>query len=188
MSTSDLERELARRRHPSSGLPPSQAERLSVEDALAYKRRGNLPDAHGRSLRLVLEIDGDDRLKRLSELRSKYEPDYHEAPTWRRPGSKPINVVPLRATGLASNAPLPWWEDPAIAELEERWRATGEVHGVVVPQEFRGFVYKTALALRAAAKEVSVTSICDSIERWLPVEEAGRIRAVLERANGLDRD
>lgn len=179
MSTRDLEIELARRRKPDSELPPSKAERLSVEDALAYRNAGNLPDAKDRSLRLVLIIGHPDELTYLDSKRSLYEPDYHDAPSWRREGSRPVNVVPLRDPNVAPESSGPWWDDPQLGALEREWRDRGTVAGLPVPGEYRGFVYKTVLALRSAGREVTVETVADSISRWVPPDEAARIRAAL---------
>ncbi len=183
MSTSDLERELARWRDPSADRGPSNALRLSVEEALAYRNAGNLPDDDGRSLRLVLYVDGPEDLSALQRKRVLYEPDFHDAPRWRREGSKPVNVVPLRKPGVAPSPPEAWWEERDLAALEEEWRTSGRVGGLVVPAEYRGFVYKTVLALKAVGREVTADSVADSIARWLPPFEADRIRAALRTAN-----
>ena len=58
-----------------------------------------MPDEDGRSLRIVLHVRDALDVRRLSERRLAFEPDFHEAPTWRREGSKPINVVPLLVGG-----------------------------------------------------------------------------------------
>lgn len=184
MSTRDLEIELARRRNPSSELPPSNAERLSVQDALAYRNAGNLPDEKDRSLRLVLIIGRSDELTYLDSRRSLYEPDYHEAPAWRREGSRPVNVVPLRDKDVGPESPGAWWDDPELGALEREWRDHGTVGGLPVPGEYRAFVYKTVLALRSAGREVTVDTVADSIARWVPADEAVRIRTALEAAGG----
>lgn len=180
MSTKDLELELARRRKPDSAVPPSNAQRLSVEDALAYRNAGNLPDEKDRSLRLVLIIGRPDELTYLDSKRSLYEPDYHDAPAWRREGSRPVNVVPLRDPNVAPESSGPWWDEPQLGALEREWREHGTVAGLPVPGEYRGFVYKTVLALRSAGREVTVDTVADSISRWVPPDEAARIRAALE--------
>lgn len=181
MSVDDLELELARHRHLDKALPPSHAVRLSVEEALAYRNAGNLSDELDRSLRLVLRIDRPEDFRGLHRRRLDFEPDYHSAPTWRREGSRPVNVVPLRDPGLAGGIDA-WWEDPAIAELERRWQESGRVEGIAIPGEYRSFVYKTVVALRDAGRPVTVDSICDSIARWLP-GEAETVRAALRAAN-----
>jgi hypothetical protein len=183
MSTGELERELRRRRAPESSMPPSGARRLSIADALAYRNAGNLPDANGRTLRLVLWANRSPGAPSLEERRMRYEPDYHEAPTWRRPGSVPVNVVPLRSI---EGPPVPdqaWYERPELAALEAEWVATGALSGMRIPAELRGFVYKTVLALRSAGEEVGVGSVVASVSRWLPSEDAERVRAGLEAVN-----
>lgn len=179
MSTSDLERELARRRGTGEDVPPSRAQRLSVADALAYRNAGNLPDEEGRSLRLVLHVDPADRLRSIDEKRRLFEPDYHDPPTWRGPDSKPVNVVPLRTSGDVAADEKPWWEQPELKELEEEWRSRGTVAGVAVPGAYRSFVYKTVLALGAAGRDITATAVADSVARWLPPDEAARLRAAL---------
>ena len=181
MSVPDLEIELARARGETRG--ESNALHLTVEDALAYRDAGNLPDEHGRTLRLVLRIEGEHDLRSLDAKRARYEPDYHEAPLWRREGSAPVNVVPLRVTGVAAEEDVAWWEDPAVAELEEEWSRTGAVGGLRIPADYRSFVYKTVIALRLSGREVTVETVSDSIARWLSPEDHARVKAELERAN-----
>ncbi len=181
MSVSDLEIELARVRDPSRRDQVSGAEALSVAQALRYRDAGNLPDAGGRSLRLVLEADGE----ALSLKRLRFEPDYHDPPTWKRPGSKPVNVVPLVA-GVSEPRRDPeaaWWDQPDVADLENEWRATGMVAGVRVPGDYRGFVLKTVASLSAAGAAITVESIVASLSRWLAPDQVAEIRAVLEREN-----
>lgn len=182
MSTEDVEAEL--RRFRGQAHKESNAERLSIADALAYKRAGNVPDGLGRSLRLVLHVRSQEELSALDRKRLMFEPDYLEEPTWRKPGSKPINVVPLRASDVVGPAADDWWQQPDLQSLEEDWKRTGTVDGVVVPAEYRGFVYKTVLSLRAAGKEVSVTTIVDSVARWLGPRDLELLRDALERSNG----
>nr|MBA2273603.1 hypothetical protein [Actinomycetota bacterium] len=62
------------------------------------------------------------------------------------------------------------------------WSQTGTVAGLRVPGEFRGFVYKTVLALKAVGRSVSPDTVSDSLERWLPPTEAARIREALKEA------
>ena len=180
MSTTGLERELAQFRHPqgehrSSGVVP-----LSIEEALAFKHAGNMPDADGRWLRLVLHVGDTTALEDLNERRLLFEPDLHEPSDWRQPGSKPVNVVPLRSSPVGPPvAPKPWWEEPGIRELEEEWREKGTVAGLPVPEEYRGFVFKTVLALQAAGDPVTAERVADSIQRWLSPADAARIRAAL---------
>jgi hypothetical protein len=178
MSTSDLELELARRRSPEEAQEPSNALRLSRDEALAYRNAGNLPDELDRSLRLVLEVSDEDDLKNLHVKRARYEPDYHEAPSWRRPGSRPVNVVPLRAPQVRGRS-RPWWEDPEAGALEEEWQRSGTMAGIPVPGEYRGFVLKTVIALRSLGAPVTAETVANSIERWVPSQEADRIRSAL---------
>lgn len=181
MSTSDLETELARRRDPSADLPPSNALPLSIEDALAYRNAGNLPDELGRTLRLVLVARTIEEVRELGRKRAEFEPDYHAAPTWRRLGSAPVNVVPLRSPGIVGDAG-PWWESSDVAELEAEWRATGTIAGLSVPAEYRGFVLKTVVSLRDAGIAVTAESIAASLERWLSREQAREISDAIRRA------
>src|SRR5207247_1162866 len=92
MATRDLEIELARFRNPGAHLPESNARPLSVDEALAYRASGNLPDKQGRTLRLVLHVEDEAALAAIDAKRAVFEPDFHSAPTWRREGSKPVNV------------------------------------------------------------------------------------------------
>ena len=179
MSTPELEQELARFRDPQSARPSSGAIPLSIEEALAFKRGGNTPDAHGRWLRLVLHVADAAALDDLNARRLIFEPDLHEAPDWRRPGSKPVNVVPLRTSTVEPRAQSAWWEKPELRELEEEWRATGTVAGIPVPREYRSFVLKTVLALQAAGEPVTAEKVADSIQRWLPPDDAAHVRAAL---------
>jgi hypothetical protein len=183
MSVAELEHELARRRQPDAGLPPSGARRLSVEEALAYRNAGNLPDGEGRTLRLLLVAEGGPGALSLEAKRRRYEPDYHEAPTWRRPGSVPVNVVPLGPSRSATAPPRPWFEEPEVAALESEWRATGKVAGLRIPAEVRGFVWKTVVSLRSAGVEVSVDSVAASLARWMSADDLRWVRAALEAAN-----
>jgi hypothetical protein len=180
MSAHDLELELKRWRTDET-VPASGAEPLSVEDALAYRDAGNLPDANGRSLRLVLHVNDAAELSYLQQKRLQYEPDFHDAPTWRREGSKPVNVVPLRRDDVAGAGGRAWWDDPDVAELEAEWSRSGTVAGMTVPAEFRSFVYKTVLSLRAAGRPIDADSVADSIARWLPPEEVEQIRTSLKQ-------
>ena len=181
MSVSDLERELAR--HRGAHVPPSNAVHLSPQEGLAYRNTGNLPDELGRSLRLVLHVRDRDDIASLDKRRALYEPDHHDAPTWRREGSKPVNVVPLRIVdeedGTAREVG-PWWEDPEVAELEREWQRAGTIAGLRVPGEYRSFVYKTVIALRKAQREITADSVVDSVSRWLPPQDAERLRAALK--------
>lgn len=177
MNVTELERELGRWR--GNDAPRSSAVRLSVEQALAYRDRGNVPDEQDRTLRLVLHVGNRAELSYLQSKRLLYEPDFHDAPTWRLEGSKPINVVPLRVGEIEPGDASPWWEQPELASLEDEWRSAGTVAGLPVPAPYRGFVFKTVLALRAAGKDVTPDAVADSVARWLAQEEAERIRAAL---------
>ena len=183
MSTSDLELELKRHREAGSDLPSSNARPLSTEEALAYRDAGNLPDDLERTLRLVLVVSDPAELSYLQEKRLHYEPDFHDAPDWRREGSRPVNVVPLRVGSGDAASPMAkgWWDDPDIALMEEEWARTGKVGGIAVPAEYRSFVYKTVLSLRAAGKEISVDSVLASIARWLPPSDVERIELALRQ-------
>jgi hypothetical protein len=183
MSIGDLERELARLRDPEAELPPSGARRLSIADALAYRDAGNRPDEHGRTLRLVLLVERGPGAPSLEAKRLSYEPDYHRPPAWRGPGSAPVNVVPLRPPSAPPAPDRPWFEEPELAALEAEWRATGALSGLRLPADIRGFVYKTALALRSAGEEVGVDTIVASVSRWLSPEDARRVGVALEEAN-----
>lgn len=183
MSTADLEKELARWRDPEADVPPSGALALTIDEALAYRDAGNLPDDHGRTLRLVLVAHSLDEVKALGRKRALFEPDYHAAPAWRREGSAPVNVVPLRAPDAGGDASA-WWEDSDVAELEREWSRTGQVAGLPVPAAYRGFVFKTVLALREAGLQVTADSVADSIARWLSPEQAKEIRNALHAAAG----
>lgn len=181
MSTAELERELDRWR--GGAADPSTAIPLSVAEALAYRNAGNVPDVDGRCLRLVLILRDESDLRHLQQKRERYEPDFHEAPSWKREGSKPVNVVPLRETQLTPTDAGPWWEQPDVGQLEEEWQASGAVGDLVVPGRYRSFVFKTVLSLRAAGRAVTPESVADSIERWLGPEDAGRIRTALLEVN-----
>jgi hypothetical protein len=52
-----------------------------------------------------------------------------------------------------------------------------------VPGEYRSFVYKTVVALRAADKEVTARTVSDSVARWLGSAEAEALRTALEGTN-----
>ena len=185
MSLPELERELARFR--GEAIPPSGAPKLTIDEALAYRAAGNLPDPHGRSLRLVLHVTDAGDPASLQSKRLLYEPDFHEPPTWRREGSKPVNVVPLKGPGVPPIADDPWWERPELRTLEEEWARSGTVHGVEVPAPYRGFVYKTALSLRAAGIEVTAEALVDSISRWVPARDAEELRRALKPPGGADK-
>lgn len=182
MSVRDLEIELALRRGESRA-ERSSAVRLSVEDALAFRNTGNVPDELGRTLRLVLAVS-EESAAALHEMRLRWEPDFHEAPEWRGPGSVPVNVVPLRDGPARASVPGAWWDDPDLARLEEEWERTGAVAGMKVPAEYRGFVYKTVLSLQSSSRPVSMDSVLDSVARWLDPGQVAELRAALEAANG----
>ena len=148
---------------------------LSIEDALAIRAAGNVPDEHDRSLRLVLFVDDEP----VEQKRLHYEPDFHRAPEWRREGSRPVNVIPLRRGSGGAEGDSPWWEHPRVKELEAEWRATGAVAGIQVPADYRSFVFKTVIALQDAGVPVTPDSIGDSIARWLSPEDAQKIRRSL---------
>ncbi|MGH2736487.1 MAG: hypothetical protein ACRDKZ_12985 [Actinomycetota bacterium] len=183
MSTADLERELARRRGSDADLPPSNARPLEIEEALAFRDGGNLPDELDRTLRLVLLIEDAAQLDRLEAKRMRYEPDFLDQPTWRKAGSKPVNVLPLRVKEISPGARGPWWEDDRMAELEAEWRRAGTAGGVRVPGEYRGFVFRTVAALWSAGRPVTVESIVGSIARWVSDEDAATIGEALRAAN-----
>lgn len=182
MTAGDLEIELKRWRNPDENVPVSGAEPLTTEAALAYRDAGNVPDESGRSLRLVLHVNDAAELSYLQQKRLEFEPDFHDAPSWRREGSKPVNVVPLRRDDVRGGGGRAWWEDPDVAELERKWSETGTVAGMRVPADVRSFVYKTVLSLRAAGREVTPTTVADSIARWMSPTEADQIRRALEEA------
>jgi hypothetical protein len=183
MSTADLEYELARWRSPVRDGGVSRAQPLTTEQALVFRNAGNLPDELDRTLRLVLHVDDTEGLANLAERRLEFEPDYQDAPIWRREGSRPINVVPLRRPGIAPVSAGPWWEDAELASLEHEFKEQSTAGGVRVPGEYRGFVFKTILALRSQGREVTPKTIADSIARWLPEEDAARIALELNELN-----
>ena len=181
MSTADLERELKRMKGDEA--EPSNAEPLDPEAALRYREQGNLPDDLGRTLRLVLHVNSVEDARTLSQKRAAFEPDFHDPPTWRRDGSVPVNVVPLRGE-LLEPQEAAWWEDPDIAHLEDEWAASGgRVGGIHIPGEYRGFVYKTILSLRASGRTVTPASIAGSMRRWLTPDQADEIEDALLEAN-----
>jgi len=183
MSTSDLELELQHWRSPDRRRPPSRARRLTNEAALAYRDAGNLPDELDRSLRLVLVVNDTWDLAHLDARRLEYEPDYHDAPTWRRKGSRPVNVVPLRSPGVEPVTKGSWWDDPELEALEREFTERGTAAGVRIPGEFRGFIFKTVLALRSQGREITPQAISDSVSRWLSKEDAARIKTAIDEAN-----
>ncbi|MEA2509657.1 MAG: hypothetical protein QOG21_1739 [Actinomycetota bacterium] len=183
MSTDMVEQLLIRRRGRSADVLPTDALHLTIEEALTYRDAGNVPDERGRTLRLLLLARDRDEVRDLPTKRARFEPDYHEAPAWRREGSKPVTVVPLREE-MEPYEGAAWWEEPDLAALESQWRASGAIDGVRIPGDLRGFVYKTILSLRAAGRDVNVQTIADSLTRWLLPGEAAELRSALERANG----
>ena len=183
MSVADLEAELAHLRDPSR--PPGRTTlALSSSDALAFRDAGNLPDQHGRSLRLVLEVGEEP----LGEKRLRFEPDYHEAPTWRREGSKPVNVVPLRSAPVRDreDPEIAWWQQADVASLEQEWQNSGRVAGLAIPAAYRSFVLKTIASMRAAGLHVDVESIAGSLSSWLASDQVAEIRAALLDANAKE--
>jgi hypothetical protein len=182
MSTADLEAELTRWRAESPPRAPSNARRLSIDEAVAYRNAGNLPDRHGRTLRLVLFNDRPGVPGAIEQRRLRYEPDFHAAPQWRRAGSVPVNVIPL-SVGPKRSRPERWEDDPEIGALEREHAATGRAGGLKIPGDLRGFVFKTIVALRRAGIEVTVDTVSDSVARWLPPDDADRLRAALVEAN-----
>ena len=183
MSVADLELELRRWRTQDDSLDASGAVALSIEQAIAYRDAGNLPDDRDRSLRLVLFARDDEEAANLSAARLLFEPDYHEAPDWRREGSRPVNLVPLRPPGAQVSEGKPWWEDPETGALEDEWRAIGAVAGLTIPGEYRGFLYKTIVELRKAGTPVTVDALVSSVARWVPPESAAEIADALRAAN-----
>lgn len=177
MSVADLEREL-RRWRTGSGPAGEHVERLSTDDALALRNAGNVPDELGRSLRIVLHVLTEEDLRSLDAKRARFEPDYLDAPTWRRAGSVPVNVVPLRLESVAGH-PGPWWEDERIAPLEGEWRRTGRVRGIKVPAEARGFVWKAILALEESGRAVNVENVLGAVARWLDPDQVATLRSLL---------
>ena len=183
MNLEELQQELRRIRDAAE--PASTAIPLTVAQAIARRNAGNLPDEQGRTLRLVLYVSDPPEPGALERRRIDFEPDHHEQPSWRRPGSTPVNVVPLRLTREHRARTKAWYEEPAVAALEREWQATGAVSGVRIPGDLRGFVFKTVLALRAAGKEVSPQTLSASIARWLSPADAARVRDALQRANDV---
>lgn len=182
MSVADLEAELAHLRDPARPRGTTTLQ-ISQRDALAFRAAGNVPDEHGRSLRLVLEVGGEP----LASKRLRYEPDFHAPPDWRRAGSKPVNVVPLRTEPPPDDGTeRAWWEQPDVAELEREWQETGAVGGVRIPAAYRSFVLKTIASLGSAGVVIDVDSIAGSLSRWLTPEQVAEIRAALGEANAKE--
>ena len=173
ISTPELEQALPARRN---GDDVEVGVRLTNEEAVRYRNAGNLPDEAGRWLRLVLQVGPNESVE---DKRRRFEPDFHEKPSWRRDGSKPVNVVPLRS-GHAAPA-NPWWEQDDVRDLETEWRETGKVEGLVVPEEYRSFALKTIASLKQVGVAITPDSVADSIARWLAPDEVEEIRAALKR-------
>jgi hypothetical protein len=173
MSTSELERLLAARR---GGDEIAVGIRLTTEEALSFRSAGNVPDDEGRWLRLVLRVGPDES---VDDKRQRFEPDFLERPAWRRAGSKPVNVVPLRTGGPVDGKA--WWNQDDVGDLEKEWRKTGKIAGLVVSADYRSFVLKTVVSLQRAGIPVTVDNVADSISRWLAPEEVEKIRAALKR-------
>ena len=173
MSTREVEQLVSSWR--SSDVDAEFGVAISSEQALAFRDAGNIPDEDDRSLRLVLFVDDEP----IERKRIRYEPDFHRAPEWRRDGSRPVNVLPLRSGERRGDA-APWWEHPRVKELEAEWRATGGVAGVEVPADYRSFVFKTVIALQDAGEPITPDSIGDSIARWLSPDDATKIRDSLK--------
>lgn len=184
MNTSELEHELTR--HRGASAPPSTAIALTVDEALDYRSRGNLPDGAGRTLRLVLHIASRADLKALDAKRLVFEPDFHHHPRWRKQGSAGINIVPLRINELEPATETAWWEDPELSSLEREWADTGKVAGLNVPGSYRGFIYKTVLALKRAGEPITADAVAGSVARWLPEAEAETLRVSLLKLNRED--
>ena len=174
MSTREIEQVIAAwrsgDRNSEFGIP------LTTEQALELRDGGNVPDADDRSLRLVLFVGSEP----LERKRLRFEPDYHDAPTWKREGSRPVNIVPLTTEETPSGEDRPWWDLPRVKELEEEWQRSGAVAGVEVPGEYRSFVFKTIVALQDAGRPVTPDSVGASIERWLTPDDAERVRMSLK--------
>jgi len=179
MSVAELERELIRFKN---GEDPGPAKPLTQESAMNFRDAGNVPDEAGRTLRLVLHVTSQDELLALDEKRRRWEPDYLDAPTWRRPDSKPVTVVPLRSADVEGR-PRAWWDDEVVGPLEEGWRRTGRIAGLEVPAEVRGFVLKTVVELDTAGRDVTVDAIVDSLSRWLKPDEVATVERALRHAN-----
>jgi hypothetical protein len=181
MNISEVETELSRHQEKSddaSGVVP-----LTIEEAISYRNQGNLPDQHGRTLRLVLHINDRADLQQLDAKRLLFEPDHHELPKWRRPGSVPINVIPLHTRPLEPAEDRPWWRDPELGALEDEWKQKGTVSGLRIPEIYRGFIYKTIVNLRAANIRITPESVANSIARWLPERDAQTIKSSLQELN-----
>jgi hypothetical protein len=187
MTTEEVVREVEKwKSEPGSAF--KDFARLPISDALSYRNAGNFPDDEGRSLRLVIEVDPQAGVDTVSERRLQFEPDFHNAPNWRRSASRPVNVVPLRARASSTSPEQEeaWWEDEKVAPLESEWKESGTVAGLPVPGEFRSFVFKTVISLRASGRDVTADSVADSVARWLDPVEADRLRKALKGASSTD--
>ncbi len=175
MSDRDVEIEIARFR--GEDRPASNASPLSIPDALEFRAAGNIPDEMGRCLRIVLS----DEEMPFEKRRLDFEPDLHAAPTWRREGSRPVTLIPLPSGAGKEVKPEEWrWsDDPAMQALEDEWTRTGGAGGLVIPAEFRGFLFKTIATLQDEGREVTIDSVCSSISRWLSPSDVDRIRSAL---------
>ncbi|MEA2498231.1 MAG: hypothetical protein QOH26_636 [Actinomycetota bacterium] len=180
MTDSEVEQVLLGIKRGEDPRPPTSA--LTSDEAIAYRNAGNVPDEHGRVLRLFLQLGGETP-GGVDERRFLFEADFHEAPLWRREGSRPVNVIPLGLRPATSDQA--WWEEPLVAELEAGWTSSGEIEGVQVPAAYRGFVYKTVIALRRAGIKVGVDTISNSAARWLPAAQAEELRSALASANAI---
>jgi hypothetical protein len=178
MSDRAVEAMLAARREGRDELP-EEALALSRDEGVEYRNEGNLPDEAGRTLRLLLVLEPGES-SGVEAMRSLFEPDYLDAPAWRREGSRSVNVIPVgihEVTELSA-----WWDEEEMAAFETEWRARGTVSGVPVPGEYRSFVYKTVAALRRAGRVVTADSIAGSIARWVPPSAAAEVRRALIEA------
>ncbi|HEX2241245.1 MAG TPA: hypothetical protein VHJ82_08920 [Actinomycetota bacterium] len=180
LSAAELERVL---RGDVEAKSVAIAQRLRIEDALGRRNAGNLPDEKDRSLRLVLHVRAPDDLKNLPQRRLAFEPDFHDAPVWRREGSRPVNVVPVRVNEFEVPGLDAWWEDDDLQRLEQEWASTGSVRGVRVPAAYRGFVYKTVLELERAGRPITAATVAQSVARWLPPNQSDELLRVLLEAN-----
>lgn len=182
MSDRDVEIELARLKGEPRNA--SSALSLSVEEALAYRSAGNVPDGEGRSLRLVLS----DEETSFEKRRLVFEPDLHAAPTWRREGSRPVTLIPLPRARASKPHDWQWSDEPAMKRLEDEWTRTGSAAGVKVPADLRGFLFKTIAALQASNQEITIESVCSSIARWLRPSDVARIRDALLEAESASSE
>jgi hypothetical protein len=180
MSDREVEHLLSRARAGET-YPVPEGIHLTRDEGLARRDAGNLPDDQGRALRLVLHLERRTDPQTVHQKRLLFEPDFHSAPTWRREGSRPVNVIPL-GLGPTEVKHEAWWDDEEMAGLEAQWSSSGIVEGIKVPASYRSFVYKTIVTLRRDGHEVSALSVADSIARWLPEREAEALRESLTDA------